>query len=159
MPHRSPKKGYGGVSKKTSRKKVVTEPSTVPREDVLFARVVDIIEAARGYVARSVNTAMVRAYWLIGREIVEVEQRGEKRAGYGERVVEGLAKRLGARFGRGFSVPNLRNMRQFYLTYREGSALPEDLAGSTKRSAPPSGSASKEIRSAVPSESRVAAGV
>ncbi len=154
MPHRSPKKGYGGVSKKTSRKKVVTEPSTVPREDALFARVVDIIEAARGYVARSVNTAMVQAYWLIGREIVEVEQRGEKRAGYGERVVEGLAKRLGARFGRGFSVPNLRNMRQFYLTYREGSALPEDLAGSTKRSAPPSGSASKEIRSAVPSESR-----
>jgi len=102
-----------------------------------LARVVDIIVAARGHVARSVNTAMVQAYWLIGREIVEVEQHGEKRAGYGERVVEGLAKRLAARVGKGFSVPNLRNMRQFYLTYREGSALPEASASSANRSALP----------------------
>ena len=123
-------------------------------EDTLFARVVDIIEAARGHVALSVNTAMVQAYWLVGREIVEVEQRGEKRAGYGERVVESLARRLAARFGKGFSVPNLRNMRQFYLTYREGSALPAALVGWAKRSALPSGSASKDIRSAVPSGSR-----
>ena len=128
-------------------------PSSAPREEILFARVVEIIETARGHVARSVNTAMVQAYWLIGREIVEVEQRGEKRAGYGERVVEGLAKRLGARFGRGFSVPNLRNMRQFYLTYRQGSAVSETLAASGKRSALPSVSASNEIRSAAPSES------
>ena len=44
---------------------------------------------------------MVQAYWLIGREIVEVEQHGAKRAGYGERVLEGLAKRLAARVGKG----------------------------------------------------------
>jgi hypothetical protein len=79
---------------KPPRKKAaaVTALASAPREDALLARVVDIIEAARGRVARSVNTAMVQAYWLIGREIVEVEQHGEKRAGYGERVVEGLAK-------------------------------------------------------------------
>lgn len=137
---------------KTPRKKIiaVTDPASATREDALFARVVDIIEAARGHVARSVNTAMVQAYWLIGREIVEVEQHGRKRARYGEHVVEGLA----ARVGKGFSVPNLRNMRQFYLTYRDGSALPEALASSAKRSALPSGSASKKIRSAAPSESR-----
>ncbi len=148
------------VGKKTPRKKTVAvaKPISASHEDALFSRVVDIIEAARGHVTRSVNTAMVQAYWLIGREIVEVEQRGVKRAGYGERVVEGLAGRLAGRVGKGFSVPNLRNMRQFYLTYREGSALPEALGGSTnrseKRSALPSVSGSSKIRSAVPGESR-----
>lgn len=144
---------------KTPRKKIVdvTEPASATPEDALFARVVDIIEAARGHVARSVNTALIQAYWLIGREIVEVEQHGKKRARYGEHVVEGLAKRLAARVGKGFSVPNLRNMRQFHLTYREGSALPEAWASSANRSALPSGSASRKIRSAAPSESRGAA--
>jgi hypothetical protein len=146
--------------KKPPRKKAVaaTKPASASHEDALFARVVDIIESARGHVARSVNTATVQAYWLIGREIVEVEQHGEKRAGYGARVIEGLAKRLAGRVGKGFSAPNLRNMRQFYLTYPEGSALPGALGGAAsrpeKRSALPSVSASSKIRSAVPSESR-----
>jgi hypothetical protein len=52
----------------------VTEPASASHENALFACVVDIIEAARGHVSRSVNTATVQAYWLIGREIVEVEQ-------------------------------------------------------------------------------------
>lgn len=144
--------------KKAPRKKAaaVTKPSSASREDALFARVVAIIDAARGHVSRSVNTTNVKAYWLIGREIVEVEQHGEKRAGYGERLVEGLAKRLAGRGRKGFSVPSLRNMRQFYLTYRDGSALPESHGGSAsrfeKRSALPSVSPSSEIRSAVPSE-------
>ncbi len=142
--------------KKPPRNKtaLAMKPSSASLEGALFVRVVEIIEAARGHVARSVNTAMVQAYWLIGREIVEVEQHGAKRAGYGERVIEGLAERLAARIGKGFSVPNLRNMRQFYLIYREGSALPEAMAAATNRSALPSDSASKKIRSAVPSESR-----
>ena len=112
--------------KKPTRNKraAVARPARVGDEEALFSRVVEIIEAARGKVARSVNTAMVLAYWMIGREIVEVEQQGEKRAGYGERLVERLAERLVGRVGKGFSVPNLRNMRQFYLTYPEGSALP-----------------------------------
>jgi predicted nuclease of restriction endonuclease-like (RecB) superfamily len=131
----------------------VTKSSAVSREDALFARVVDIIEAARGYVTRSVNTAMVQAYWLVGREVVEVEQDGERRAGYGERVVEGLAVRLTAKFGKGFSASNLRNMRQFFLIYPHGSSLPEDMGGSGKRSALPSVLRSSRIRSAVPSES------
>jgi hypothetical protein len=70
----------------------------------IFERAVEILEGARRHVSRSVNTAMVHAYWLIGREIVEVEQRGRERAGYGDRLVEGLARRLSERFGRGFSV-------------------------------------------------------
>jgi hypothetical protein len=80
--------------KRPSRKKAVavTKPASTCHEDALFARVVEIIEAARGHVSRSVNTAIVQAYWLIGREIVEVEQHGEKRAGYGDEVIERLAR-------------------------------------------------------------------
>ncbi|MBI4882312.1 MAG: DUF1016 domain-containing protein, partial [Planctomycetes bacterium] len=124
--------------------------------DELFERVADIIEAARGHVARSVNTAMVNAYWHIGREIVEVEQRGQARAGYGIRVLADLAARLGRRLGKGFSEPNLRNMRQFFLAYPEGSCVPEELGGPPKRLAPPIASGVAEIRSAVPIASGVA---
>jgi len=61
---------------------------------------------------------MVTAYWLIGQRIVEAEQGGKERAGYGERLLEDLSTRLEKRFARGFSVTNLRSVRMFYLTYR-----------------------------------------
>jgi hypothetical protein len=77
-----------------------------------------ILEQARGQIARSVNTAMVQSYWLIGREIVEVEQAGEERASYGDEVIQRLSTRLAATHGKGFSVRNLRNMRQFYLRFQ-----------------------------------------
>jgi predicted nuclease of restriction endonuclease-like (RecB) superfamily len=154
--HRRPE----AMLKKKPRQKAVavTQPPRGGHDDVLFDRVVVIIEAARGQVTRSVNTAMVQAYWLIGREIVEVEQSGEERAGYAERLLEGLAGRLAGRVGKGFSVPNLRNMRQFYLTYRDGSVLPEALGSDTIPTqggrAAPGVLGSAKIRSAVPSESR-----
>lgn len=68
---------------------------------------------------------MVQAYWLVGREIVEVEQAGEQRAGYGQNVLSRLAARLRASFGKGFSVQNLGYMRRFYLAFPQGSALPD----------------------------------
>jgi len=57
---------------------------------------------------------MTAAYWLIGRRIVEQEQRGRKRAGYGEELIQQLAKDLTDRFGRGFGKSNLFEMRAFY---------------------------------------------
>jgi predicted nuclease of restriction endonuclease-like (RecB) superfamily len=87
--------------------------------DELFARVAAILEAARGNVVRAVNTNMVVAYWLIGREIVEQVQRGEERAEYGSEVLADLSGRLQAAYGRGFSVPNLQRFRKLYLTYPE----------------------------------------
>lgn len=75
------------------------------------------------------------------------------RAGYGERVLADLAVRLTRRLGKGFSEPNLRNMRQFFLTYRDGSCVPEELGGPPKRLAPPITSRAVEIRSATPSGS------
>lgn len=60
---------------------------------------------------------MVKAYWLSGRDIVEAEQGGEKRANYGKAILANLSIRLLNEFGAGFSEANLKNMRQFYLEY------------------------------------------
>jgi predicted nuclease of restriction endonuclease-like (RecB) superfamily len=112
----------------------MSKRSAAPEEH-LYDRVAAILEEARSHVARSVNTAMVHAYWLIGHEIVEVEQRGQERASYGEQLLDGLARRLSKRFGKGFSVRSLRRIRQFYLTFPEGSRLPAELGGPTREPA------------------------
>lgn len=79
--------------------------------------VADIVDAARDTAVRSVNASMTAAYWLIGRRIVEFEQSGEERAQYGAALIERLAVDLTHQFGRGFSRPNIQNMRLFYLSY------------------------------------------
>jgi predicted nuclease of restriction endonuclease-like (RecB) superfamily len=101
------------MSKKKGQKNELIQPDA----EALFQRVAAILDQARSNVARSVNTNMVLAYWLIGREIVQVVQEGEERAEYGKRVLDTLSERLAARYGRGFSVANLKNFRQFYLVY------------------------------------------
>ncbi len=83
----------------------------------VLQRIQVILEQARAQIARSVNTEMVRAYWFVGREIVEEEQRGKARAGYGDELIAQLSTRLRAIFGRGFTPSNLRYMRLFYLAY------------------------------------------
>jgi len=85
----------------------------------LFDRIVSILEQARANVVRAVNTNMVLANWLIGREIVQEIQGGEERAEYGQQVLTELSTQLNARFGRGFSVANLKNFRQFFLMYQD----------------------------------------
>ncbi len=82
-------------------------------------RIREILAYARASALQSVNTAMVAAYWEIGREIVEEEQRGKERADYGIHLIKQLSKRLTADFGRGFSVANLKLFRQFYKNYRD----------------------------------------
>lgn len=85
--------------------------------DALLADVVRVLEDARRAAARSVNAVMTATYWLVGRRIVEQEQGGQARAGYGEALLERLSADLTRRFGRGFSRQNLQQMRQFYLAY------------------------------------------
>ncbi len=92
-------------------------------EEFLYERIASILDEARSRVARSINTAMVHAYWLIGQEIVEVEQHGAERAGYGEGLMKRVAARLAARFGKGFSLASLKRMKQFYLAFPRGSGL------------------------------------
>ncbi len=89
------------------------------KPEELFGRIVSILEEARGNVLRAVNTNMVMAYWLIGREIVEEVQGGEERAAYGKKVIEELSARLNERYGQGFSFRNLELFKQFYLSYKE----------------------------------------
>ncbi len=81
------------------------------------ADIKSILEQARNKACSAVNAAMVEAYWLIGRRIVEEEQLGQHKAEYGARLLENLSKALCESFGKGFSYANLRNFRQFYLTY------------------------------------------
>ena len=126
---------------------------TNQHEEALYQRVAQIVEAAQAHVSRTVNTAMVHAYWLIGREVVEIEQAGEERARYGEQIIERLAVRLSERFGKGFGPRTLRRVRRFYLTYLEGSNLPPELGGPKKRPAPLSKSVGDEIRTALLSKS------
>jgi len=82
-----------------------------------YSDVKEILAQARSRAYNAVNTAMVEAYWLIGKRIVEEEQKGEERAAYGEKILQLLSKELSVEFGKGFSYSNLRNFRQFYLTY------------------------------------------
>jgi len=79
--------------------------------------IVELLDAARHAAARSVNALMTASYWKIGRRIVEAEQRGRRRAGYGEQLIERLSADLSARFGRGFSRQNLQQMRLFFLLW------------------------------------------
>ena len=85
--------------------------------DSILGDISGVIDVARKSAVRSVNCIMTAAYWLIGRRIVEFEQKGQIRAGYGEQLLERLAEDLSVRFGRGFSYPNLNRFRQFYLTF------------------------------------------
>lgn len=93
-----------------SKEKIVKQKS-------IYQRIRNIVEDARGRVWRTVNAEMVCAYWLIGKEIVEEEQKGKKRAEYGEALINDLSSRLTMDFGKGFTTANIWNMRQFYLAY------------------------------------------
>lgn len=83
--------------------------------EVVLAEVVNLLESARRASARSVNAVITATYWDIGKRIVEFEQVGESRAEYGKELLKQLSLDLTAKFGRGFSVRNLEQMRLFYL--------------------------------------------
>jgi hypothetical protein len=106
---------------KTTKKKIKTEIKAVETPD-LFSRVEFIIEKAHDNVLRAVNTNMVIAYWLIGREIVNEIQHGRERAVYGRSVIEKLSELLTLRYKRGYSTTNLRYFRSFYLIYENRMA-------------------------------------
>ena len=90
---------------------------TTKTYDNLLERIAEILIQARTKVIREINRAQVLAYWEIGREIVEFEQKGKARAKYGEELIKKLSADLSAKFGKGFSERNLRNMRAFYLNF------------------------------------------
>lgn len=91
-------------------------PTTVDYSAV-HSEIVLLLDVARNAAARTVNALMTATYWEIGRRIVEFEQGGSDRAGYGEALIARLSEDLTVKFGRGFSRQNLQQMRSFYLTW------------------------------------------
>ena len=98
-------------------------------ETELYAKVRGYIAKARAKVYAVANREMVTAYWNVGREIVE-KQGGETRAKYGDGLIKGLSMKLTAEFGPGYTVANLRNMRQFFLAFEKRYTLCSELGWS-----------------------------
>ena len=98
-----------------------TRTASVPMYDADLMQLADIIvaeiEAERKQLAININQTVKRTYWNVGKHIVEFEQKGNARAKYGTHLLTSLAKILMARVGRGYSRPNLNNMRKYYLLY------------------------------------------
>ena len=87
------------------------------RIDALFERISGLIDQARNRVKTAIDTTMVYTYYGIGHYIVEDEQQGEQRAQYGQAILKTLSVKLTNKYGDGWSLPHLKNIRQFYLTY------------------------------------------
>lgn len=96
-------------------------------EQQFYEQIKRILSEARNKVYQTANFAMVEAYWNIGKSIVE-QQGGEDKAEYGVRLLAELSKQMTTDFGKGFTVANLKNMRQFYLTFPKSYALRSELS-------------------------------
>ncbi len=92
-------------------------PAFDPNLLQLADRIVSVIEAGKQQIAININHIVKTTYWNIGRYIVEFEQQGNTKAKYGTSLLSNLAKILRTRVGRGYSRPNLNNMRKFYLMF------------------------------------------
>ena len=92
-------------------------------KDQLFENIRLLLVSARQNVLRQINTTMVHTYFEIGKTIVEDEQKGEKRANYGAKILKNLSNQLMREFGKGYSLTNLKQMKSFYLTYSKGQTV------------------------------------
>lgn len=102
--------------------KIIYIDSTSFTEDYV-KDVKQILQTAKVQGYKTVNSIMVQAYWLVGYRIVEQEQHGAKRAGYGKKIIENLSKALNNELGSGMSVAHLWNCRQFYITFQNREIL------------------------------------
>jgi predicted nuclease of restriction endonuclease-like (RecB) superfamily len=105
------------MKKKQTKNSVTKTNHTTETVDALYERIADVIRKARSTIMRTVNTTMVKTYWHIGQHIIEEEQKGEKRAGYGKELLKTVSTKLSDEFGRGFGVDTLEDIRKFYLAY------------------------------------------
>jgi predicted nuclease of restriction endonuclease-like (RecB) superfamily len=103
-----------------AKKGTLRDPAGYPS---LRDEIVGLLQSARQTAARTVNALITATYWEIGRRIVEAEQKGKRRADYGEVLIKRLANDLTAKFGRGFGWRNLAQMRAFYLAWPSDQIL------------------------------------
>lgn len=92
-----------------------------------YNEIKNILNIARNKVYKTANFVMVEAYWNIGKSIIE-EQGGNDKAEYGAGLIKELSKQMTQDFGKGFTVTNLKYMRQFYLTFPNSHALRDELS-------------------------------
>jgi predicted nuclease of restriction endonuclease-like (RecB) superfamily len=114
-------KFMGRKSKSIKTDAVENSEITTVRDDSFYASIAQLLIAARRSAYRAVNSIMVETYWRVGQRIIEREQQGQQRADYGERLIVNLSRYLTDTLGKGFSEANLKNMRQFYLTFPDFS--------------------------------------
>ncbi len=104
---------------------IINNPSLLSEN--LYSQISQILKEARTKVATTVNTAMVQAYWHIGKLIVDA-QGGEERAAYGDDLIKRLSMQLTSEFGKGFTPTNLKYMRLFYNAFPNRHSLRDDLS-------------------------------
>ena len=97
---------------------------------VLVNEIADTVSNAKRELAEKVNSVMTETYWTIGKYIVEFEQDGNVKAEYGSRLLTKLSHQLTLRLGKGYSRPNLNNMRKFYLCYPNCQTVSDKLTWS-----------------------------
>lgn len=96
----------------------------------LADNITSLVNETKSHLVQVINTTMVVTYWNIGRYIVEFEQHGDAKAQYGTALLSSLAKILRAKLGKGYSRPNLNNMRKFYLLYPNCQTVSDKLSWS-----------------------------
>jgi len=120
------------MKKPSVSKKAITPAKTKPDGlTTLLTEVRQLIQSARRGVSTVVDTFQVMTNFEIGRRIVEHEQKGAKRAAYGDLMLSGLAEALTAEFGRGYSMTNLKLMRQFFVLFRD--RIGQTLSGESEQ--------------------------
>lgn len=96
---------------------MATNLSENSKYNSLITTIGEVLEQGKAYVLKTVNQGIVQTYWSIGKHIVEFEQAGNKKAQYGSALLKRISSDLTCKYGKGFSVDNLENMRRFYITY------------------------------------------
>ncbi|MEL6697981.1 MAG: PDDEXK nuclease domain-containing protein [Bacteroidota bacterium] len=104
-------------------------PSTLPYHQLLN-QISTTYQHGRSRANVAVNQHLLETYWQIGKYIVEFEQKGAERAEYGSNLIKKLSQDLKLQHAKGFSMSNLKRMRQFFLTYPKGATLSHLLSWS-----------------------------
>lgn len=130
-----------------NRSSLVNESS-----QALLQAIRQIWESARSQAARSVNSALVQANWLIGQQIVEAEQGGKTRAAYNRGLLKSLSITLEKEYGSGFSVSALQYMRAFFLGYPELMGIQHAARVGLDRKAAPTKQHALRVNSPAPAE-------
>ncbi len=124
----------------TSGKQKISTAKSSPKKTAkpthsFIQEAIELVASARQHVVRQTNSVMVFTYFQIGRLIVQNEQQGNAKAGYGKKTITLLSTKLTSEFGKGFSVSNLEQMRSFYIAFESRISKSQPLAGKSRKQA------------------------